>query len=141
MKKILAVIGLSMAMSLTPLVYAQGNSDHHKQNGNSQGNGNGHGNGKAHGNPHNQAANSGWDSRDGWEYRTYGPNEGRPPGWSKGKKTGWGNCGMPPGQAKKYGCNTYVYQGRNYYYYQDTGGQIYVRRPSIDVDLGGVSVH
>jgi hypothetical protein len=29
---------------------------------------------------------------------------GRPPGWSKGRKTGWGNCDLPPGQAKKYGC-------------------------------------
>src|SRR5712692_8400851 len=28
----------------------------------------------------------------------------RPPGWSKGKKTGWGNCNLPPGQAKKQGC-------------------------------------
>jgi len=135
-KTFLAVIALTAAISLTPAAYAQGNSDHHKQNGNP------HGNGNSHGNPHNeQAANNGWDSRDGWEYRTYGPQGGRPPGWSKGKKTGWGNCGMPPGQAKKYGCNTYVYQGRNYYYYQDPAGQMYVRRPSIDVDFGGVSVH
>ena len=136
MKKILAVIGLAVAMSLTPLAYAQGNSDHHKQNGN----GNGHGNG--HGNPHgDEAGNHGWDSRDGWDYRTYGPQDGRPPGWSKGKKTGWGNCGMPPGQAKKYGCNTYTYQGRHYYYYQDSGGQIFIRRPSITIDPGAISVH
>src|SRR5258706_16021656 len=27
-----------------------------------------------------------------------------PPGWSKGKKTGWGDCDVPPGQAKKVGC-------------------------------------
>jgi hypothetical protein len=31
-------------------------------------------------------------------------NNGRPPGWDKGKKTGWGNCDVPPGQAKKEGC-------------------------------------
>jgi len=31
--------------------------------------------------------------------------DGRPPGWSKGNKTGWGNCDVPPGQAKKYGCH------------------------------------
>ena len=24
-----------------------------------------------------------------------------PPGWAKGKKTGWGSTGMPPGQLKK----------------------------------------
>jgi len=30
----------------------------------------------------------------------------RPAGWNKGKKTGWGNCNLPPGQAKKNGgCN------------------------------------
>ncbi len=25
-----------------------------------------------------------------------------PPGWAKGKKTGWGGAPMPPGQMKKY---------------------------------------
>jgi hypothetical protein len=29
----------------------------------------------------------------------------RPPGWDKGKKTGWGDCDVPPGQAKKVGCH------------------------------------
>ena len=28
----------------------------------------------------------------------------RPPGWDKGKKKGWGDCDVPPGQAKKHGC-------------------------------------
>ena len=129
-KPILAMIALAAAISLPAVVQAQGNNDHHKQNGN------------PHGNPHSsQATDDGWQDRDGWQYRTYGPQDGHPPGWSHGKKTGWGNCGMPPGQAKKYGCNTYSYQGRSYYYYQDPAGQIYVRRPSISVDLGGVSVH
>ena len=32
-------------------------------------------------------------------------DSGRPPGWDKGKKTGWGDCDVPPGQAKKQGCN------------------------------------
>ena len=27
------------------------------------------------------------------------------PGWSQGKKTGWGDCNLPPGQAKKQGCH------------------------------------
>ncbi len=30
---------------------------------------------------------------------------GRPRGWDRGHKTGWGDCDMPPGQAKKYGCS------------------------------------
>jgi hypothetical protein len=28
----------------------------------------------------------------------------RPAGWDKGRKTGWGDCNVPPGQAKKAGC-------------------------------------
>ena len=74
-----------------------------------------------------------WERREGYEYRTYGEGEGRPPGWSRGKKTGWGNCGLPPGQAKKYGCRTYTYEGRPHYYYQDERGRIIVRRPTIHV--------
>lgn len=81
-----------------------------------------------------------WERRDGYEYRVYGDRDGHPPGWSQGKKTGWGNCGMPPGQAKKYGCRTYVYQGRRHYYYHDEHGRIIIRRPVISVH-GGVDIH
>jgi hypothetical protein len=35
-------------------------------------------------------------------------NSSHPPGWDRGRKTGWGNCNLPPGQAKKSGCNTAV---------------------------------
>ena len=28
----------------------------------------------------------------------------RPPGWDRGRKTGWGACDVPPGLAKKSGC-------------------------------------
>ena len=73
-----------------------------------------------------------WHHREGYEYRAFGGDD-RPPGWSHGQKTGWGNCGLPPGQAKKYGCRTYTYQGRPYYYYQEPDGRIVVRRPSIVV--------
>src|SRR5215510_3494331 len=79
----------------------------------------------------------GWERRDGYEYRTYDQHL---PGWSHGKKTGWGNCGLPPGQAKKYGCQTYVYQGRPYYYYQDDVGRIVVRRPIIEIH-GSLDIH
>lgn len=74
-----------------------------------------------------------WERRDRYEYRVYGDRDERPPGWSRGKKTGWGNCGLPPGQAKKYGCRTYSYQGRPYYYYQDENGRIIIRRPTVEV--------
>ncbi len=111
--------------------------------------GNSHGKGK--GNPHSQAAQNhdrdddrdddrgNWERRGGWEYRTYDKDR-TPPGWSKGKKTGWGNCDLPPGQAKKYGCNKYRYEGRDHYWYRDDGGRIVVRRPVISAHAG-VDIH
>ncbi len=30
----------------------------------------------------------------------------RPPGWDRGKKVGWGDCNVPPGQAKGDGCRS-----------------------------------
>jgi hypothetical protein len=102
------------------------------------------GKGQGKGNPHankNKAEDEdqGWQQRDGYEYRVYDQPNGQPPGWSHGKKTGWGNCGLPPGQAKKYGCRTYVHQGRPYYYYEDDHGRTVVRRPIIEVH-GSVTV-
>jgi len=39
---------------------------------------------------------------------------GRPPGWDRGRKVGWGNCDVPPGLAKKTGCrNTYLWRDTN----------------------------
>jgi len=95
--------------------------------------------GEGKGNPHARKSsddNRGWEHRDGYEYRVYGDRDGRPPGWNRGKKTGWGNCGLPPGQAKKYGCRTYMYEGRPHYYYQDDAGRIIVRRPAVVVHAG-----
>ncbi len=83
---------------------------------------------KGKGHPHADRDDDRWERREGYEYRTY-ERDNQPPGWSKGKKTGWGNCGMPPGQAKKYGCRTYIYNGRTHYYYRDEQGRIIVRRP------------
>jgi hypothetical protein len=96
-----------------------------------------HGNKDKHGKKYDD---TGWERRDGYEYHTYGKHDGNPPGWSKGKKTGWGNCGLPPGQAKKYGCQTYTYQGRPHYYYRDEQGRIVVRRPIIEAQ-GSVLIH
>lgn len=97
----------------------------------------GRGRGKAKGNPHAAAryerSADGWDRYDNYDQRIYGPRDGVPPGWSKGNKTGWGDCGLPPGQAKKYGCRAYVYEGRRYYYYRDEVGRIIVRRPRIEI--------
>jgi hypothetical protein len=90
----------------------------------------GHGKGK-HQNKHFDKDHDRWEAREGYEYRSY--DDGRPEGWSRGKKTGWKNCGLPPGQAKKYGCRVYVHEGRPHYYYEDEHGRIFVRRPMIQV--------
>jgi hypothetical protein len=76
--------------------------------------------------------NQGWERRDKFEYRTYADADPRPPGWSRGKKTGWDNCGVPPGQAKKGECRTYRYQGKRYYYYRDDDGRMIIRRPFVN---------
>ncbi len=113
-----------------------------------QGQGKGKGNGNGKGNPHTQEVrdrddhdrdHGGWERRDSYEYRTYRGDE-RPPGWSHGKKTGWGNCDLPPGQAKKYGCNRYRYEGRDYYWYRRDDGAIIVRRPVISAHAG-IDIH
>jgi hypothetical protein len=100
----------------------------------------GQGKSKGKGNPHvnKHHDDHGWERRGAYEYRIYGDHNSRPPGWSQGKKTGWDNCGLPPGQAKKYGCRTYVYEGRRHYYYQDEVGRIIIRRPVISA---GVDIH
>ncbi len=137
-KQVLWTVVLGLAISGTALA-----KDH----------GNGKGQGKGKGNPHAQAAQDRdgdddrghdrdggrWERRGNWEYQRY-EGDRRPPGWSQGKKTGWGNCDLPPGQAKKYGCNRYRYQGRDHYWYRDDRGAIIVRRPVISAHAG-VEIH
>ncbi len=76
-----------------------------------------------------------WERRGRYEYHSY-DRDGRPPGWVRGRRVGWGYCGLPPGQAKKYGCWSYVHEGRRYYYYRDDDDRIIVRRPTIIVHAG-----
>lgn len=137
---------LALAVALTfgsIMAVGQHGNGHGNGNGNGHGNGNnaedGNGHGNGHGNKHGDNDDQGWHKDKDYEYRTYAGEGHYPPGWSHGKKTGWGNCGLPPGQAKKYGCRTYVYEGRPYYYYQNEVGQIIVRRPLITVQ-GGVTI-
>jgi hypothetical protein len=124
-KRLLAILGLAIALGLsTPALADHGDKDRHQ-----------------HGNKRDDRDDDqGWERRDGYEYRAYGDRDERPPGWNGGKKTGWGNCGLPPGQAKKYGCRTYVYEGRPHYYYQDEVGRIIVRRPILEIH-GSVVIH
>lgn len=56
-----------------------------------------------------------WGRGGGFSFWTYGSGySNRPPGWDRGRKTGWGNCDLPPGLAKKEGCYP-VYYGRGPY--------------------------
>jgi hypothetical protein len=120
----LAVFALIAALGwVTPALRADHDKDNRHEHGNKHFDDDDHG---------RRDRDEGWERRDGYEYHVY-DRDGRPPGWSKGRKTGWGNCGLPPGQAKKYGCRTYVYEGRPYYYYQDEVGHIIIRRPVIEV--------
>ena len=84
-KRLLAVLALVAALGLSiPAAADHGDKDK------------GH-----HGNKHDDWDDDhGWERRDGYEYRTYGAHDERPPGWGHGKKTGWGKCGMPPGQPR-----------------------------------------
>jgi len=45
--------------------------------------------------------NNGWYN-NGW-YNNGPWNGNTPPGWQHGRKRGWGNSDLPPGQAKKQG--------------------------------------
>lgn len=119
----LAVMALFFVLGFTPSLMAD--------NGKHQGKGNKHDNQVWRG---DRDDDDRWERRNGYEYRVYGDRDGRPPGWSRGRKTGWGNCGLPPGQAKKYGCRSYVYRGRQHYWYRDDAGRIFIRRPSIHVE-------
>ena len=136
--RLLAGIALAIALGFnaSPAIAQHGNP-HGNPHDNDDQHGDPHGN--PHGNPHaNKDRDEGWERRGDYEYHTYAAGN-VPPGWNHGKKTGWGDCGLPPGQAKKYGCRTYAYQGRSYYYYQAEAGQIIVRRPSIEIH-GGVII-
>jgi Ni/Co efflux regulator RcnB len=100
-----------------------------------------HGKGKGHEHKaaHHDRDDDRWESRDGWEYHRF-EGDHRPPGWSQGKKVGWKDCGLPPGQAKKYGCYKYRYHDRDYYWYRNDVGHIVIRRPIISV-RAGVDIH
>lgn len=75
---------------------------------------------------HDRDNDQNWETRNGYEYHVYTEH---PQGWNRGEETKWENCGGPD-EARRYGCRTYVYEGRHYYYYSGQDGRIYVRRPA-----------
>lgn len=56
-----------------------------------------------------------------------GRRDDDPPGWSHGRKAGWGNCDLPPGLAKKRGCYPTGY--RMVRYPVERGAFVVVRVP------------
>ncbi len=90
MKKFSKQLCISMALALSLLVSSA--AAHDKD----------HGNGKGR-DKHADHDKDRDHDRDK-DREQHGPSS-RPAGWDKGKKTGWGNCDVPPGQAKKVGCN------------------------------------
>lgn len=62
------------------------------------------------------------ERRARWE-RERRMNDHRPPGWDRGRKTGWGDRDVPPGQAKKIGYE------RNHFGWRDPAYRPDWRRP------------
>ena len=94
------LMALVLALATTP-AFAQG-----KGKGGGAGS---HGQGKS-GSAHVERAPGG----SGHHHATVnepGPDK-RPAGWNEGKKVGWGDCNVPPGLAKKRGCNASGLSGR-----------------------------
>jgi len=82
-------LAMVLFLALAPGAFAKG------------GHGNGHGGDKEKHHDKDSHADRDHD-RDGDHDRD---DDKRPAGWDKGKKKGWGDCDVPPGQVKKQGCH------------------------------------
>ncbi len=57
------------------------------------------------------------DRRERWERSRWArEHDRRPPGWDHGRKTGWSNCDVPPGQARRNGCGDFDWLHRSRHY-------------------------
>ena len=56
-----------------------------------------------------------------------------PPGWSHGKKKGWGGCDVPPGQAKKVGCHPYSHHEDHHHTTRPVSKPVVLQRPGAEV--------
>jgi hypothetical protein len=86
--------GLCVSLALVLSLFVSGAAAHDKD----------HGNGKGRDKHADRDKDRDHDGDRDKDRDSHGPSS-RPAGWDKGKKTGWGNCDVPPGQAKKTGCN------------------------------------
>jgi hypothetical protein len=67
-----------------------------------------------------------WQTRGAYEYHVYAL---KPLDWPNAHPSVPENCALTPAQADRYRCETMIYEGRPYYYYEDERGEVHVRRP------------
>ncbi len=72
------------------------------------------------------------NGHDHYRGHDYDDRDGRPPGWSRGRKVGWRGCDLPPGQAKKYGCYGNGYRG---YRTRRSGSRVVYQGPHGTADV------
>jgi hypothetical protein len=108
-RRILQVLALGACLGLLPAAaYAKGGQggkpSANKGKGSSQ-----------HG---SKEKDKGWnkdkdkDKGHGHEHQAAAGRSDRPKGWDEGKKTGWGDCNVPPGLAKQRGCDSHGFSAR-----------------------------
>jgi hypothetical protein len=56
-------------------------------------------------------------------------DHGDPRGWSHGEKKGWGDCDVPPGQAKKHGCDSSAGEPERHFHHEAAIAPRPVSRP------------
>ena len=97
-KRLLQVLALAVCLGLLPAAaYAKGKSS------------SGHGftdKGKRHNDHDRDDRHARGDFRHDHDRIAGGGPPNRPAGWDQGNKTGWGDCNVPPGLAKKRGCDS-----------------------------------
>lgn len=119
-RNLLTIAAVTLALSLTAAAQGRGHrdwarGDHDGWRDNDRGHVRWVRDDDDHGRKHDRddRARNRRNDHDRDDFRRDRDERGTPPGWSKGKKTGWGNCDLPPGQAKKSGCGNSAYYPRH----------------------------
>jgi hypothetical protein len=104
-KRLLQVLALAVCFGLLPAAVCakgkpadKGKSSEHGSKGKDNDKGKDKGQSATHG--HHQGSAT-----------AQGPGD-RPKGWDEGKKVGWGDCDVPPGLARKRGCDSHGFSAR-----------------------------
>ena len=102
-RRFLQILSLAVCLGLLPTAFAKGG----KGGGPPAGKGKGSSEHGSKGKDKDRDKDEGRSARGhhGESEHAQGPSS-RPSGWDKGRKTGWGDCDVPPGLAKKRGCDS-----------------------------------